>query len=252
MGLLDGRRALVTGAARGIGLATARRFVEEGASVALSDVLDEVEDAAAELGAVAVPFDVADEAAVERGVVEARDRLGGLDVLVANAGIVRVAPLLETDLALFRKIVDVNLTGVFLCLRAGGRLFAAQGGGVLLATASQAGLRGYRGLGAYCASKFGVVGLVEVLAKELAPQGVRVNAVAPGTIHTQMEDRIVEGVAARTGSGLAKAQEALLETIPFGRPGDPREVADAFVYLASDLATYVSGATLVVDGGECS
>jgi NAD(P)-dependent dehydrogenase (short-subunit alcohol dehydrogenase family) len=253
MGLLDGRRALVTGAARGIGLATARRFCEEGASVVLADVLaHEVEQAAAELDAVAVPFDVTDEAAVERAIAEARDRLGGLDTLVANAGVVKLVPLLETDLAVFRQTLEINLTGVFLCLRAAGRLFAEQGRGVILATASQAGRHGYRGLGAYCASKFGVIGLTQVLAKELAPYGVRVNCVAPGTIHTQMEDRVVEGVAARSGAGLPAARQAVIDTIPFGRPGAAEEVADAFVYLASDLSTYVSGATLVVDGGECS
>ena len=257
-GLLTGRRALVTGAARGIGLATARRFCEEGAAVALSDVLaEEVEVAASELAgegyaAVSVPFDVADQEAVERGVADARERLGGLDTLVANAGVLRIAPLLDTDLETFRSTLDVNLVGVFLCLRAAGRLFREQGHGVLLATASQAGRHGYQKFGAYCASKFGVIGLVEVLAKELASHGVRVNAVAPGTIHTQMEDRIVEDWASRAGVDLEAAEQALVATIPFGRPGGPAEVADAFVYLASDLSSYVSGATLVVDGGECS
>lgn len=257
-GLLAGKRALVTGAARGIGLAVARRFCEEGASVALSDVLAaEVEEATASLAedglsAFAVPFDVTDEAAVEAGVREARDRLGGLDVLVANAGIVRIVPALETSLETWRQVLDVNLTGVFLCLRAAGRLFVEQRSGVLLATASQAGRHGYPGEAAYCASKFGVIGLVEVMAKELAERGVRVNAVAPGTIHTQIQDRIVEGVMARTGVDAEAARRWLVGTIPFGRPGRPEEVADAFVYLASDLSTYVSGATLVVDGGECS
>jgi NAD(P)-dependent dehydrogenase (short-subunit alcohol dehydrogenase family) len=252
MGLLDGRRALVTGAARGIGLAVARRFREEGAAVALSDVLAGLENAAAEIGGVAVPFDVTDEAAVEAGVAEARDRLGGLDVLVANAGIFQTAPFLETETRLFQRVLDVNLVGVFSCMREAGRLFRDQGHGVILATASQAGRHGYPGSAAYCASKFGVIGLVEVLAKELAPHGVRVNAVAPGTIDTQMEERVIEGIAARRGFDLARAGQALLDTIPFGRAGDPSEAADAFVYLASDLSTYVSGATLVVDGGECS
>jgi NAD(P)-dependent dehydrogenase (short-subunit alcohol dehydrogenase family) len=255
-GLLSGRRALVTGAARGIGLATARRFCEEGASVALSDVL-EVEGAASELAemghtAFAVAFDVADEQAVGAGVAEAYDRLGGLDVLVANAGVVRFVPTLETSLDVWRQIIDVNLTGVFLCLRAAGRIFREQGHGVLLATSSQAGLHGYRGEAAYCASKFGVVGLVEVMAKELAPHGVRVNCVAPGTVDTPMQELVVEEFASRAGGGLEAGRRALLDTIPFGRGSAPAEVADAFVYLASDLASYVSGATLVVDGGECS
>ena len=255
-GLLSGRRALVTGAARGIGFATARRFCEHGASVALCDVgeLDGPVDELAGQGhtAFAVPFDVADEDAVEAGVAEARERLGGLDVLVANAGIVRFVPALDTSLELWRRILDVNLTGVFLCLRAAGRVFREQGHGVLLATSSQAGLHGYRGEAAYCASKFGVVGLVEVMAKELAPHGVRVNCVAPGTVDTPMQDIVVEEFARRGGGDVAEGRRALIDTIPFGRGSAPEEVADAFVYLASDLASYVSGATLVVDGAECS
>jgi NAD(P)-dependent dehydrogenase (short-subunit alcohol dehydrogenase family) len=255
-GLLAGRRALVTGAARGIGLATARRFCEHGASVALSDVGD-LDPRVAELAAeghtvIAVPFDVAREDAVEAGVAEARDRLGGLDVLVANAGVVRFEPALEMSLELWRQILDVNLTGVFLCLRAAGRIFRDQGRGVLLATSSQAGLHGYRGEAAYCASKFGVVGLVEVMAKELAPHGVRVNCVAPGTVDTPMQELVVEEFARRSASDLEAGRRALLDTIPFGRGGSPAEIADAFVYLASELASYVSGATLVVDGAECS
>ncbi len=202
--------------------------------------------------AFAVPFDVADEDAVEAGVAEARERLGGLDVLVANAGIVRFVPALDTSLELWRQILDVNLTGVFLCLRAAGRVFREQGHGVLLATSSQAGLHGYRGEAAYCASKFGVVGLVEVMAKELAPYGVRVNCVAPGTVDTPMQDLVVEEFARRAGGDVAAGRRALIDTIPFGRGSSPEEVADAFVYLASDLASYVSGATLVVDGAECS
>jgi NAD(P)-dependent dehydrogenase (short-subunit alcohol dehydrogenase family) len=255
--LLSGRRALVTGAARGIGLATAQRFCEEGAAVALSDVIPDLEPVVEELvaaghEAVAVPFDVTDEDAVEAGVSEARERLGGLDTLVANAGILRFVPALDTSLELWRQILDVNLTGVFLCLRAAGRLFREQGRGVLLATSSQAGLRGYRGEAAYCASKFGVVGLVEVMAKELAPHGVRVNCVAPGTVDTPMQDLVVEEFASRTGGDTETGRKALLATIPFGRGSAPEEIANAFVYLASDLASYVSGATLVVDGGEGS
>jgi len=173
-------------------------------------------------------------------------------VLVANAGIVEAGPLLETDTQMFLRILDVNLTGVFFCMRAAGKLMREQGQGVILVTASQAGRHGYPGLGPYCASKFGVVGLVEVLAKELAADGVRVNCVAPGFIQTHMEDHVVENVASRRGLGRAEAYQAVLDTIPYGRAGLPEEVADAFVYLASDRASYVSGATLVVDGGECS
>ena len=254
-GLLAGRRALVTGAARGIGLATARRFCEEGAAVAMSDVLAELDDAVEGLkasghDAVSVPFDVTDEAAVERGVAEARDRLGGLDTLVANAGVFLDAPLVETELAEFRRVIEINLVGVFLCLRAAGRLFSEQGYGTVLATASQAGRHGYAGLGAYCASKFGVVALVESLAKELGRHGVRVCCVAPGMIDTAMLGQVVAGRIARTGETESEAEQHLARLVPSGRLGSPEDVAAAFVYLASGLAGFVSGATLVIDGGE--
>lgn len=242
-GLLAGRKALVTGAARGIGLATARRFAAEGAAVALSDVdpLAVAEAAAGLTGAVAVPFDVADEAAVEAGVAEAADRLGGLDVLVANAGVLHLRPIVDEELAGFRRVLDVNLVGVFLCFRAAARRFQDQGGGVILAVASQAGRHGYPRLGAYCASKFGVVGLTETLAKELAPHGVRVNCVAPGLVATTMHDELA-----------ASAERDLVEDVPLGRAGDPGEIASVLAFLASDAASFVSGATIAVDGGECT
>jgi 3-oxoacyl-[acyl-carrier protein] reductase len=241
--LLPGKRALVTGAARGIGLATARRFREEGAAVALADVDGRVlaEAAAGIQGSVAVPFDVTDEHAVESGIATAAEQLGGLDVLVANAGIARFRPLPDEELEAFERVIAVNLVGVFLCLRASARIFRAQRSGVILATASQAGRHGYASLGAYCASKFGVVGLVEALAKDLAPYGVRVNCVAPGLIRTAMYDAVVQN-----------AGRDLDDTVPMGRVGDPGEVAEVFAFLASDRASYVSGATVSIDGGEGS
>jgi NAD(P)-dependent dehydrogenase (short-subunit alcohol dehydrogenase family) len=241
--LLEGKRALVTGAARGIGLATARRFRDEGATVALSDVdRPTLAKAAAGIeGAVTVPFDVTDENAVETGIATAAEELGGLDVLVANAGIVRFRPLPDEELEAFERVIAVNLVGVFLCLRGAARILRAQRSGVILATASQAGRHGYAGLGAYCASKFGVIGLVESLAKELGPYGVRVNCVAPGLIRTGMYDAVVQN-----------AGRELDDAVPMGRVGDPGEVAELLAFLASDRASYVSGATVSIDGGEGS
>jgi NAD(P)-dependent dehydrogenase (short-subunit alcohol dehydrogenase family) len=214
----------------------------------LERAVDELEGAGHK--AVAVPFDVTDEAAVEAGVSEARERLGGLDTLVANAGVFVDAPVLDTSLADLRHVLEVNLVGVFLCARAAGRVFRDQGCGVILATASQAGRHGYPGEGAYCASKFGVVGLVEVLAKELGPHGVRVACVAPGPIETAMYRQVVAGQVARSGRAESEVAERIAAMVPLGRLGSPEDVADAFVYLASDLARYVSGVALVIDGGE--
>jgi NAD(P)-dependent dehydrogenase (short-subunit alcohol dehydrogenase family) len=239
--LLAGRRALVTGAAGGIGLASARRFAAEGARVALSDLAGAglAEAAGGIDGAVAVPFDVTDEAAVTRGFEEAQVRLGELDLLVANAGILRLRALVDEELDAFRRVLEVNLIGVFLCVREAARRFAE--GGVILVTSSQAGRHGYAQLGAYCASKFAVVGLTETLAKELAPRGIRVNAVAPGLIRTAMHDALVAG----------RGRELAAE-VPFRRVGEPEEVAQVLAFLASSGASYVSGATVVVDGGEGS
>jgi NAD(P)-dependent dehydrogenase (short-subunit alcohol dehydrogenase family) len=240
-GLLAGRRALVTGAARGIGRATVERFRAEGAAVCGADLAD-----------ADLVCDVTDEAAVSAMFDAAEARLDGLDVVVANAGIVHTSLLANESLHDFRRVLDVNLIGVFLCMREAARRFPARGGGVILATASQAGRHGYRNLGSYCASKFAVVALTETLAKELAPQGVRVACVAPAIVDTPMQDALQEGYARDRGIARETIRTGIVGRIPTGRPADPAEVADVFAFLASDLASYVSGVTVPIDAGECS
>lgn len=256
MALLTNRRAVITGAAGGVGAATALRFCEEGASVVLTDVdRDAVARVATTLTAAghaawAQFVDVTDESSVKAGLGWATQRLGGLDLVVANAGILDAAPLEAIDGPHFSRVIGVNLLGVFLTLRHATPYVREAGGGTLLCTASQAGTRGYPGLSAYCASKFGVVGLVQSLAQELAPDGIRVCCVAPGMIETSMLDQLIaERYHAVPGDA---AGESVRRATPFGRPARPREIADGLVYLASALASYVSGITLTIDGAELS
>lgn len=252
-GLLEGRTGIVTGAGRGIGAAVARRFAEHGAAVVAADIDEASAQAAAasiadETGAAIDPLrlDIADEDAVEAGFESVLARHGRLDWAVANAGVLHLERVVDLDLADWRRVIDVNLTGAFLTVRAAARRMSA---GSIVITSSLFGLRGGAGNGAYSASKFGVVGLAQSLAAELAPVGVRVNCVCPGQIATQMLDAVI---TARSEIGLdddASLAGGIASQIPAGRLGTPEDVANACLYLVSDLASYVTGQTLVVDGG---
>ena len=255
---LQGRRALVTGAGRGIGEAIARRFCEEGASVAVTDRDgDAAEAVAAELrkaghNARSDMLDVTNESVVEACLDAAAAAFGGLDLVVANAGILTINPLADLTLAAFEETLRVNVNGVFLTLKHAAPHLRAAGGGALLCTTSQAGVRGYRDLTAYCASKFAVVGIVRSLAEELAGDGIRVCAVAPGVTETPMYGKLVRERSRLWGIDEAAADERIRGTVPIGRTASPEEIADAFVYLASRQASYVSGIVLVVDAAEQS
>jgi NAD(P)-dependent dehydrogenase (short-subunit alcohol dehydrogenase family) len=257
-GALAGRRCLVTGAAGGIGAAVARRFCEEGARVALGDVDADAVSATAhaliEDGFVAHPlvFDVTSAAEVDDAVGEAAQLLGGLDTLVANAGVLTMDRIEDTTPEAFRRTVDVNLVGTFLCVRSAVARLRDAGGGAIVCVASHAGIEGAPELSAYCASKFGVVGLVQVLARELAADGIRVTAVAPGLIDTPMLAHAFARRAAIRGQTVDEVAAHALADVPIGRLAQPREVADTIAFLASDRASYVSGVTLPVLGGELS
>jgi len=255
--LLEGDIALVTGAADGIGLAIARRFAAEGASVALADVRAEAaEDAAAALrdeghDAIALAMDVGDEASTDAAVRACAEQLGGLDIAVANAGIIHLAPALDLELAQFRRVLDVNLVGAFLTCRAAARLMVDAGtAGRLIITSSLFGIRGGRGNAAYSASKFGAIGLAECLAADLAQHDILVNAVCPGQVDTPLlRKTVAEKAALPSAGGVRDVAQEMVAGIPLGRLGDPDEVSDVFVFLASRLARYVTGQALVVDGG---
>ena len=232
MGRLDRKRALVTGAASGIGAATARRFVEEGAEVVLADVAEETgRRLAEELGAQFEGLDVRDESAW----VGAVDRSGGLDVLVNNAGIVELGGVGEMDEASFRRLLDVNTVGVFLGMRTVVPSMRARGGGSIVNVSSVAGLVGNPYSIGYTASKWAVRGMTKSAAVDLARDGIRVNSVHPGVIRTPMS----ASVDPSKTSGEA----------PLGRLGEPVEVANLIVYLASDESSFTTGAEHVVDGG---
>lgn len=241
-------RALVTGAARGIGLATARRLLDDGARVAIVDVdAGELETAAAGLGdgdVLALVADVRDEDAVRDAVEAAVARWGGLDVVVPNAAVQLVgrdAAAAELELGIWRETLDVNLTGAFLTAKHGVRALLASGGGAIVCTASPAGLYGIaRGMDAYSASKAGLYGLVRVMAIDYAAQGVRVNGVLPGITETPMNAWWMDD---------AEGRAAVVRRIPLGRPGTAGEVAAVISFLASAEASYVTGAVWSVDGG---
>jgi NAD(P)-dependent dehydrogenase (short-subunit alcohol dehydrogenase family) len=239
---LSGRRALVTGAAAGIGAATARRLAAEGATVVLADAVEADDILVAD---VTDPAQVADAVRVAAGE-------GQLDICVANAGVSLMEDFLDGTTAGWERVLRVNLIGVMLTLQAAARsMIEGGGGGRLLATASIAGLHGEPGSSAYCASKAGVVALVKTLAIELGPHRITANAVAPGQIDTAMNARDLETVARaarRPGSELLR--DHLDRRVPAGRLGSPEEVAALFAFLASDEAAFVNGAVLRVDGGE--
>lgn len=234
--LLEGRTALITGAARGIGRAVATALADHGARVVAADL------AAPDIpGVEGIAFDVTDEAATEA----AFDALGACpDVVIPNAGILHLGPVADTPANRFAAVLEVNLTGAFLTARAAARRMTA--GGAIVFTASLFGVRGGAGNAAYAASKFGMVGLMQSMAADLAPRGVAVNAVAPGQIQTEMMDQLV---TSRLADGLDDPRARLLARIPMGRLGTPEELAGVYVWLASPLSGYVTGQTIVVDGG---
>jgi 3alpha(or 20beta)-hydroxysteroid dehydrogenase len=244
MGCLEGRVAIVTGAARGQGAAAARLFVAEGAKVVIGDVLDDLgKELADSLGAAAIyrHLDVSSEDDWKAVVDEAVETLGGVDVLVNNAGILRFAALPEMPLEDYMRIVNVNQVGTFLGMRAVAKPMIAAGKGSIVNISSVEGLAGMPYLTAYTATKFAIRGMSKVAALELGPKGIRVNSVHPGMIETDM----VKDAAGGHDVDLSPAAKR----IPLRRMGTSDDIAEVVLFLASDRSAYVTGAELAADGG---
>ncbi len=243
---LTGKVALITGAASGIGLATAIRFAEDGAAVMLADRTPDALAAAeasvrarvsgAAVGSVVV--DVTDGPAVDRMVAETLERFGRIDCLINNAGITRDARLVKMTEEQFDDVIAVNLKGVYRCTRAVADSMIRQGAGVILNASSVVGLYGNFGQTNYAATKAGVIGFTKTWARELGPKGIRVNAVCPGFIRTPILDTIPEPVI-----------QKMIDKVPLGRLGKPEEIAGVYAFLASDDAAYLNGAVIEVSGG---
>ncbi|WP_079508010.1 3-oxoacyl-ACP reductase FabG [Mesobacillus jeotgali] len=241
---LQDKVAIITGAANGIGLAAAKTFAREGARVAMADFDQETgSQRAAELAgegyeAAFFQVNVADKDSVDSMVKGVLNHFGKIDILVNNAGITRDGMLHKLAVEDFQKVVDVNLTGVFNCAQAVVPAMVQQGSGRIINTSSVSGIYGNVGQTNYAATKAGVVGMTKTWAKELGRKGINVNAVAPGFIETGMTAKVPD-----------KVIEQMKMLVPLGRLGLPEDIADAYLFLASDESKYVNGTTLHVDGG---
>jgi NAD(P)-dependent dehydrogenase (short-subunit alcohol dehydrogenase family) len=249
MGRIEGKVAVITGGASGIGEASVRRFCEEGARVVIADIQEDRGKALAEeLGQVArfARVDVTQEDEIAAAIALAVQDFGRLDVMYNNAGVVgALGSLLETSADQWRKTIDILLNGVFFGIKQAALVMVPQGSGVILSTASTAGIVGGLGPHAYTAAKHGVVGLTKSAASELSSKHVRVNAIAPGPMATPM----IAAVTSRVPSSMDAVQKALKADSPLGVAGQARDIANAALFLASEESGQVTGHTLVVDAG---
>ncbi len=244
MSSMKDKVVLITGGAAGIGKTTADLFLKEGALVEIWDVntgaaekaVSDWKDEGFEVHFENV--NVADADAVQKAMSDLKNRHGRLDVLISNAGITRDATLLKMEQENWQSVIDINLTGVFNCGKAAAAIMAEQGSGVILNASSVVGVYGNFGQSNYVAAKSGVIGLTKTWSRELGRKGVRVNAVAPGFINTEMVATVPE-----------KVLDSLKNKTPLGRLGEPEDIANAYLYLASDKAAFITGTVIQVDGG---
>jgi NAD(P)-dependent dehydrogenase (short-subunit alcohol dehydrogenase family) len=247
---LENKRALLIGAATGIGRATALDFARNGAALVVADLnvdgAAETARAAAALGVLAEPrhCDVCSEASVADAVAFAEDRLGGLDTLVFFAGMMRTGPVEQFDASTWDALFEVNVRGTFLAAKYGVPALRRAGGGSFITTSSLAGLRGAPGMSAYASAKGAVLAFTTALAQEVAPDNIRVNSVLPGWIDTPFNGPAIDYMG-----GLERQRELVGRLVPLGRQGTPEEVAPMYTFLASEESRYITAKQLMVDGG---
>lgn len=250
---LEGKIALVTGGARGIGRAICEAYAAEGAKVAVADLLeDDAKVTAQALGdqGMWVPMNVTDITSIAKGVAQVEAAWGGIDILVNNAGIFNMASIDKVTVEDYRRQYDVNVGGTIFAIQAVVPGMKKRGGGAIVNFASQAGRRGEANVMLYCSTKAAVISVTQSLALELAGDNIRVNAVAPGVIDTPMWDVVDAQFAAYENKSRGQKKREVGEAVPLGRMGDPKDVADPCVFLASDEARYITAQTLNVDGGN--
>lgn len=253
-GIHHGKTAIVTGGASGIGEGIARRLSGEGANVVVADLNGAQASGVADslgAGAMAVTLDMTDEDAVDELMDRTQARFGGIDIMVNNAGIIQIGPVADTSYADWKRIMDVNVDGVFLGCRAAARAMVAQGrGGTIVNASSGAGRRGVPNISGYCASKAAIIMLTQSLAVELAPHNITVNSYAPGHIKTPFWKGIAEGFADVLDKSPDEVVEMFRATVPMGRFGSPDDVAATVSWLATPDAAYVSGQAIAMNGAE--
>ena len=246
-----GKVALVTGGARGIGRAICEALAQAGAKVAVSDLrLEEAKVTADAIGGMAVEMNVMDFDAIKRGVRQVEETLGGIDILVNNAGIFNMASIDKITPEDYRRQYDINVGGTIFACQAVVPGMKKRGGGAIINFSSQAGRRGEPNITIYCSTKAAVISITQSLALELAGDNIRVNAIAPGVIDTPMWDVVDAQFAEYENKPRGQKKREVGEAVPLGRMGDPKDVADPVVFLASDEARYITAQTLNVDGGN--
>ena len=256
---LHDKKAIVTGAAQGLGAAIVEHLAEEGCDVIAWDVqLDKVQQSASEIGArtgrlvAGTAVDVTDPEAVRGAIEQSVRELGGLDVFVSNAGILISGDSLEFDVARWRRVIDVNLVGYFICAREAARAMLQTGGGSIIQINSKSGKKGSFRNSAYAASKFGGIGVTQSLALEFAEQGVRINSVCPGNLLDSplWVDSLFKQYAANQGISEEQVRQKYIDQVPMKRPCEYRDVTNVVVFFASDASSYMTGQAINVTGGQ--